>query len=328
MRVLMLGGTGMTGPFIASELIRRGHEITVYHSGKNESDLLPPCEHIHGDRRDREKFRSILENISADAVIDLHSMNDEDSEPVIAAFRGRIEASVHVSSGDVYASLGGLESVSEDSPLRDGPPYGGAIEDYDKKPMEEAVLTACREEDFPATVIRYPVIYGPGKRGGYREWGLVKRALDGRPRLALPERAFEFPLLRGYVENLAYGIAMALENKNAIGEIYNLADSQPITLAQLAQEIAKILNHSWELVSVSDDIWQGWIYNGPEGSYNIKKARQELGYEPPFDINEALRRTVLWQVENPPDDPFPWNIATDQFAYDAEDRLIAEVEQN
>lgn len=323
MRVLLLGGTGLSGPFIAAELIRRGHDISVYHRGKHESELLPPCEHIHADRRNHEHFEATLSQYATDAVVDLFSMRAKDSEPVVSAFRGRIKASVHISSGDVYASLDGSEPISEDAPLREDPPYEGAFSDYDKRLMEETALKACQDGDFPATIIRYPVIYGPGKRGGYREWGLIKRALDGRSKLALPERSFSRPLLRGYAENLAHGVALALETENAIGKTYNLSDLHTLTLAQLSQEIAAILDHSWELVSIPDEEWDGYIYSGPEGCYDLTSAQSELGFEPPVGLREALIKTVLWQVKHPPDDTYPWNVAADQDAYDSEDQLIA-----
>ena len=92
MRVLLIGGTGLSGPFIARELLRRNDEVIIFHRGEHESSFLPECEHIHGDRRDREQFEKDLRNIEADAVIDMYSMIDADSEPVIRAFRGRIQA--------------------------------------------------------------------------------------------------------------------------------------------------------------------------------------------------------------------------------------------
>ncbi len=72
MRVLLLGGTGLSGPFVARELQNSGHEVVVYHRGEHESPYMPDCEHIHGDRRNREAFREELKKIKADAVIDMH----------------------------------------------------------------------------------------------------------------------------------------------------------------------------------------------------------------------------------------------------------------
>ncbi len=124
MRVLVIGGTGMSGPFIAKELQKLGHEVLVYHRGVHESPFLSDCEHIHGERSDRSQFEKDLNGIEADALVDMLSMIDADSQPVIAAFRGRIGASVHISSGDVYRDLGGPDLLREDSPLREGPSFG------------------------------------------------------------------------------------------------------------------------------------------------------------------------------------------------------------
>ncbi len=327
MRVLLLGGTGFSGPFIAHELQNRGHEVVVYHRGEHESPFMPDCEHIHGDRKDRDTFGEALKRIKADAVIDMLSMIDADSEPVIEAFRGRIRASVHISSGDVYADAPdfGEEPISEDAPLRDPPTYEEEPRNYDKVLMERAVLAACQEGDFPATVIRYPVIYGPGRSGGYREWALIRRVLDSRDRLALPGKAFRIPAARGYHKNLAAGVVSALESDAAVGKVYNLADVECQTLPQIAKEIAKTLGHEWEIIEIPDDVWEGDIYSGPLCQYDLSRVSRDLGVRDVVAVEEALRETVLWQLENPPEPNETWKITVDEEAYQIEEGLFAKV---
>ncbi len=327
MRVLLLGGTGLSGPFIARELQNRGHEVVVYHRGEHESPFMPDCEHIHGDRKDRDAFGEALKKIKANAVIDMLSMIDADSKPVIEAFRGRIRASVHISSGDVYADAPdfGEEPISEDAPLRDPPTYEEEPRNYDKVLMERAVLAACQEGDFPATVIRYPVIYGPGRSGGYREWPIIRRVLDGRDRLALPGKAFRIPAARGYNKNLAASVVSALETDAAVGKAYNLSDMECQTLPEIAEEISKILGHEWEVVEIPDDVWEGDIYSGPLGQYDLSRASRDLGLRDVVAVKEALRETVLWQVENPPEPNEIWKITVDEEAYQTEDRLLLRI---
>ena len=48
------------------------------------------------------------------------------------------------------------------------------------------------------------------------------------------------------------------------------------------------------------------------------RIRQELGYQEPVAIEEAIRRTICWERENPPADVFPT-----QFDYAAEDAALA-----
>src|ERR1039457_1193272 len=49
MRVLILGGTGLTGPFVARRLYGLGHEVTVFHRGEHEAQMPDGVRHIHGD---------------------------------------------------------------------------------------------------------------------------------------------------------------------------------------------------------------------------------------------------------------------------------------
>ena len=39
MKVLVIGGTGATGPFVVDGLIKRGYEVTVFHRGVHEIEL-------------------------------------------------------------------------------------------------------------------------------------------------------------------------------------------------------------------------------------------------------------------------------------------------
>ena len=48
------------------------------------------------------------------------------------------------------------------------------------------------------------------------------------------------------------------------------------------------------------------------------RIRQELGYEEPIAVEEAIRQTIRWQSENPPSVPF-----LEQFDYAAEDAAVA-----
>ena len=47
MRVLVIGGTGITGPHVVRRLVEMGHEVTIFHRGQHEADLPPEVRHIH-----------------------------------------------------------------------------------------------------------------------------------------------------------------------------------------------------------------------------------------------------------------------------------------
>lgn len=52
MRVLFLGGTGLTGPYAVRRMHELGHEVTVFHRGNHEIDLPDGVRHVHGDFAD------------------------------------------------------------------------------------------------------------------------------------------------------------------------------------------------------------------------------------------------------------------------------------
>jgi nucleoside-diphosphate-sugar epimerase len=66
-KVLVIGGTGPTGPYIVNGLVERGHRVTILHTGRHELDALPPSEvvpHIHADPFDHGSFTAAIHSRS------------------------------------------------------------------------------------------------------------------------------------------------------------------------------------------------------------------------------------------------------------------------
>jgi 2'-hydroxyisoflavone reductase len=52
LRLLILGGTGFTGPHQVRYAVSRGHTVTVFNRGQRQADLPDGVEHLVGDRND------------------------------------------------------------------------------------------------------------------------------------------------------------------------------------------------------------------------------------------------------------------------------------
>ncbi|MGD8277585.1 MAG: twin-arginine translocation signal domain-containing protein, partial [Gemmatimonadota bacterium] len=52
LRLLILGGTGFTGPHQVRYAVARGHTVTVFNRGRSQADLPDSVEHLQGDRND------------------------------------------------------------------------------------------------------------------------------------------------------------------------------------------------------------------------------------------------------------------------------------
>src|ERR1039458_10389884 len=99
--------------------------------------------------------------------------------------------------------------------------FGWLDDEYDKIPVERAVLS---DPDLPGTVLRLPMIYGPGDR--LRRFQPVLKRLDEGPRPMLFEEQFAaWRSPRGYVENVAAALALAAVSPHSAGRVYNVAET-------------------------------------------------------------------------------------------------------
>jgi len=331
MNVLVIGGTRFVGRAIVEELLQRGHTVAIYHRGRHEVEFSRPVTHVHGDRRDYTLFRADLARLSPEAVVDVIPMNAEDSQAVVEALRGRISRSVHISSGDVYAPDQPIP-IPEDAPIHSAEvvelPLGDQVVPYSKVAVEEAIREAQTAGGFPATIIRLPAVYGPGDPLA-REWFFVKRVLDGRQRIALPDGGLGL-FHRGYVGDVARAVVLALESSQAVGKIYNVGHERVLTVRGIAELVARVMDHEWEIVSVpADQVPLTNPYATPYHLvYDLSRIRAELGYQESVSLEEGMRRTVAWLMANPPTAE-TWGLARylshDAFDYAAEDVAIAAV---
>lgn len=333
MNVLLIGGTRFIGRAIVEQLLRSRHTVTVYHRGQHEVEFSGPVSHVHGDRRDYSRFQADLARLSPEAVVDVIPMNAEDTRAVVEALRGRIARSVHISSGDVYAP-GQPIPIPEDAPTGPAEPVelrlGDQTISYSKVAVEAVIQEAGAVSDFPATIVRLPAVYGPGDPLG-REWFFVKRVLDGRRRIALPDGGLGL-FHRGYVDDVARTVVLALESPRAVGRTYNVGHERVLTVRGIAELVAQVRGHEWQIVSVPADRLPPTNPYAPPYPivYDLSRIRAELGYRQSVSLEEGMRRTVAWLVAYPPTHE-TWGLTRylthDAFDYAAEDAAMTAMEK-
>src|SRR5215208_1992196 len=100
MRLLIIGGTQFVGRHIAEAAIERGHEVTIFHRGRTNTDALPEAARILGDR-DRDLGR--LDGQTWDATIDVCAYVPRQVHELAKALDGRGGRHVFISTVSVYA---------------------------------------------------------------------------------------------------------------------------------------------------------------------------------------------------------------------------------
>ena len=343
MRIILIGATGFIGPHVIRELINNRHTVAVYSRGSSATPLPNEAFRITGDRSQLGDQRSELTAFRPEVVVDFILSSGRQASALMAVFRGMAERIVAISSADVYRAAGILHHhepgplqevpLDEDSDLRTnhnvyGPEtirklnavFPWLDDEYDKIPVEQAIMS---DPDLPGTILRLPMVYGPGDRL-HRLFPYLKRMDDGRPAILLQEDAALWQGPRGYVENVASAIALAVQSSRAAGRIYNIAETASLKELDWVRKIAQYAGWHGSILSLPRSIIPPHLqtpYNHQQHwSMSSHRIRQELGYKEPVDDRLALERTIAWERGNP-----PAQIDATQFDYAAEDEAIRAV---
>lgn len=306
MRVVVIGGTVFIGRAIVAELASAGHDVAIVHRGNNEPDDFPDVRHIHVDRTEIATKAVEIDSFSPDVVCDNIAAFRSHAEMVVSALGE--QRYVVISSMDTYRAYGSLHKgsmtdavpVDETSPVReDRYPYRGQIEgmdDYDKLDVEEVYLS------HRATVLRLPMVYGPRDRQRREEF-MLRRVRAGRARI--PIGSGTWLGTKGFVDDVARGVRLAVESPDARGEIFNLGESRTYPMGLWARMILDAAGSGAELVTVADDKLPDDL--GMTGAVpqhllvDSSKARQTLGWTD-TDAREALAVSVEWHLAHPPEE--------------------------
>jgi 2'-hydroxyisoflavone reductase len=169
LRILILGGTGYTGPYQVRYALARGHKVTVFNRGKTHPGELPKeAEQLIGDRNGK---LDALKGRKWDAVIDVPTTLPVWVRDAAQVLKGNVDRYVFISTISVYADTS-KPGMDETAPTQK---YEGA--DAMKETQEtlrasnfglygplKALSEAEAEKWFPgkALVIRPGLIVGPG----------------------------------------------------------------------------------------------------------------------------------------------------------------------
>src|SRR5580658_834953 len=98
MQVLVVGGTGPTGPHVVEGLLERDHSVTILHRGVHEHPGLVGIDHLHGDPHFRESIDTTIKDRRFDLVVAMYGRLTH----LAPALRGRCGHFVAIGGAPVY----------------------------------------------------------------------------------------------------------------------------------------------------------------------------------------------------------------------------------
>jgi nucleoside-diphosphate-sugar epimerase len=311
MKVLILGGTGFIGRHLTTCLLNK-HEVAVFHRGKGKVRFPRRVLHIHGNRRRLEESRRAFAAFSPEVVVDLIAFNQADAQSTMQVFAGLAERLVCASSMDVYQAYGSFRRLeiseppkrplSEAAPLRTILfPYRDLSKKksdlffrYEKISVEQTVMN---NGGLPATILRLPQVFGPYDQQ-HRLRDYLKR-MDAGGDIVIGQAKACWRSTRGYVENIAAGIAVAVTNRKAAGRIYNIGERPAESEKDWIERIGKAAGWTGRLKVVPEAALPPQLRELYDWNYHLAadtaRIRRELGYQEKISPAEAMRRTVRWE---------------------------------
>jgi len=315
MNLLITGGCG----FIGSNLVRlilaerpgwrvvNLDKLTYAGNPENLADLAghPGYRFAHGDIADGTLVGQLLREERVEAVMHLAAESHVDRSILAPAVfietnvRGTqvlleavrelgVRRFVHVSTDEVYGSLGPEGLFTEETPLAPTSPYSAS-----KAGSDLLALAYARTFQLPVVVTRCSNNYGPYQFPEKLIPLMIANALRDLP---LPVYG-DGQNVRDWihVEDHCRGLLAALERGRA-GEVYNFGAASERKNLQIVRLVLERLGKPESLIRHVTD------RPGHDRRYAIDsaKAARELGWAPRRKFEEALADTVTWYLDHRP----------------------------
>jgi nucleoside-diphosphate-sugar epimerase len=235
MRVLMIGGNGLIGSSIVSQLRARDDQVWIVSRGLSHRPFPPGCIHVVADRGAAGFANAVAELPTFDCVIDMVCYQPEEAVAAVDALASRTGQYVFTSTIDVY------QKPASHYPYREDENYGG-IGSYAaaKVACELALFEAYERQRFPLTVIRPAATYGPlhppvhslGRGTAY-----LDRLRRGKPIVVHGDGSSFW--VSCHADDVATAFLGATGNERAIGRAYHVTGEEWVTWDQHHQILAR-----------------------------------------------------------------------------------------
>jgi len=319
-KVLVTGGKGFLGGHIASQLAARGDRVRILARPSAQAEKHADAsvyEIVWGDIRDTETVEQAVDGV--DHVIhtvsnfrkggsdnnEAYSVNVEGTENLLrAAKQYNIQHFIHCSTIGVHGTV--LEiPANEETSFNPTDLYQET-----KLVAEKKVWEFYQKTKLPITVIRPISLFGAGDMRMLKLFRLIKQEKfiivgDG-----------EVLFHPAYIDDVVQGFLLCLGNERAFGEAFIIGGEGYLTLNELCCLIAKELKVSppklyvpmapvLALATLCEKICVPLGIEPPlhrrrvsffqnNRAFSIDKAKQILGYQPQFSLEEGIQKTIQW----------------------------------
>ncbi len=311
MNFLVTGGAGFIGSHVCERLLRDGHQVWALDDLNSFYDprlkrrnlreiqaLALPFEFIHGDITNETALAEIFSSVRFDQVI--HLAARAGVRPSLAApalcQRVNVEGTVNVLEAArrhgvkkiVLASSSSVYGVNAKTPFSESDPIFSAVSPYAASKLGCEALGHVWHHLYgmDVAVLRFFTVYGPRQRPDLVIYKFARLISEGRPIPVFGDgsAARDYTFITDTLDGI-----MACTQKEIGCEIFNLGESQTVTLQELITLLEKALGK--KAIVDRQPLQPGDV---PITFADISKARARLGYQPRVNIGQGIAKFVDW----------------------------------
>ncbi len=314
MRALLTGGAGFVGSHLAETLLEQGHEVAVV------DDLSTGSMDNIAHLKTRPGFSYVIDTVMNDqlmaelidrADVIFHLAAAVGVRLIVEAPVRTIETNVHgtevvlkhaakknklvviFSTSEVYGKSGDVP-FREDSDLVMGATNKHRWAYACSKAIDEFLALAYhREKKLPVIVVRLFNTVGPRQTGRY---GMViptfmRQALAGEPITVYGDgrqtRSFTD------VRDVVTALTRLMNEPRAVGEVFNIGNSEEVSIYGLAERIKAIAASSSRIVLIPyDEAYDAGFEDMPRRVPDLRKIEALVGYRPTLSLDQILARVL------------------------------------
>lgn len=315
---LITGGAGFIGSSLADKLLSEGKKVVVidnfcdfYNPNIKENNVKQNLNNssyklYKSDIRDKEALNQIFNQNDIDVVIHLAAMagvRPSIENPVLyqdvncMGTQNILEAmKEHSCKKLVMASSSSVYGNCKEVPFREDMIVDFAISPYAATKKANEVMTHVYHKlfNFNVIMLRFFTVFGERQRPDLAINKFTRLMLEDKPIPMFGDgtTSRDYTYIGDIVQGIENSIKYVETNTN-VYDILNIGNSSPVTLKEMINTIAKVLN-------VKPKIEQFPMQPGDVDRTfaDISKAKKLIKYEPKTSFEDGIKKFIQWYIKN------------------------------
>lgn len=314
-RVLITGGAGFIGSHLAERLLNLGQEVYVLDdlsTGRFENII-----HLEPNKKFHYVVDSVLNKSCVGKLTDLcdhiyhlaaavgvrtiidHPMrslqtNIIGTENVLEAANKKKKKVFVASTSEVYGKNGSQRGFKETDDRLQGPTYISRWGYAASKAIDEFMaFSYFREKKLPVVIARLFNVVGPRQTGQYGMVvpSFIRKALRNRPitiyGTGAQSRCF------CYVTDVVEAMVKLMDNSAAAGELFNIGNTEEITIGELAKRIKFMTQSKSKIVKISyEKAYDAGFEDMMRRKPNLDKIYKFVKWQPTVKLDQTLKNII------------------------------------